>query len=206
MKATNSLWFGVLIMANLAVVASSGTIVLDALATILMGHVTIGVWTGNRLPLVNAKQSTWGQFLHLVVADLKLKLGGVLLLLSTALMLLPFSWEMLIKFILAILAIELIALLIQECVFRTRTLGNIAIIAGLMLIFLSIHLCSGEIAGFLIHEKLPSRLNTSWTKVFVHWSYTSAILIGSTLASLGLLRAHPKRNERLTKPRLWLFA
>ena len=193
-------------MANLAVVASSGAIVLDAMAILLIGYATISVRTGKNHPPIQGGLTPWGQLLHMEWAGLKaVKLGGVLMVLSTALMLLPFSWQMLAKILLGVLAIELIALLILECAFRHRTLGNLAMLISLILAAWSIHLCSSAIARYLIKAEIPSRWNTSWTTAIERWPYMVLILIGTMTALLALLKWRRKRDERLTRPRLWLF-
>lgn len=206
MAITSISWFILLLMAELAILASSGTAVLDAMAMLLIGYAAILVRTGKHHPTVPNGLSPSAQFLHLEWGGMKtVKLGGLLIVLLSALMLLPFSWEMVIELMLGMLAIELISMLILECSLRFRVLGNLAMLAALILSFWSIHICSNEIASFLVDEKVPGLWATSWTTVFDHWTYTAAILFGSIVAILTLLWWRPERSERLTRPRLWLF-
>lgn len=206
MRISSVSWVSLLILAHLAVVVSHGTAILDAMAVLLFGYVIILVRTGVNHPTVKSGLSNWGQILHLEREGLKaVKLSGVVVVLSTAIILLPFSWVALAKITLSVLAMEMTALLILESSLRTRSLGNIMILAAVLAWFWCVHICSWSVVTFVSRPEQASSAAESWTEVLDSSIFAVMILIGSTVGLLALLRWYPERNVRFTQPRLWLF-
>ncbi|MCL4282607.1 MAG: hypothetical protein KJZ58_10110 [Flavobacteriales bacterium] len=192
-------------MANVSVLVSGGTSVLDAIAVILLGLETIRIRKGGGYDPSPDSTSPLRQFAVIEWSEMKRsKLLGVLILLSSVLVERPLTFEWMIPVVFGIVGIELICAFLREATLRSPKFGWISMAIMALLFMWSMACSMDHIAAYAMNT---SRFWViSWTVVFTHWPHTAIILIGSTLAILGLLRAHPKKDERLTKPRPWLFA
>lgn len=207
MRITSASWFILLVIAELSVIASSGAVLYDALALLLVGYAMIAVRTGQHCAEPISDQSPWRQFLEMEWACARnVKLGGVLLVLATGILVLPYSWIQLAKLSAGVLAIELLAGLLLECCLRSRTIGNVAILIGVALMFWSIHFCANAITEYMIEEDVPEMMAFSWTIALSHIAGVVALLLGSGLGLLGVLHGIRLRQAHLSKPRLFLFA
>lgn len=205
MTITSLSWFFLLFLANLAVVASSGAVALDAIAILLIGYSLIRIRTGKEWAPIAPSLSPLAQFVqHEAMSFKQVKASGLILMLSLALMLQPFSWGGLLSFLFSVLTIELVSAVLLECSLRDRLLGNLSIVVMLGLCFWSIQVCSNVIVSFLLGEAVPGQ-RTSWTGVFDHISFPFFALLGAVAILLIILRLRPKRDAALVRPRLWLF-
>lgn len=206
MRITSASWFILLVIAELSVIASSGAVLYDALALLLIGYALIAVRTGQHCVEPISDLSPWRQFLEMELACVwNVKLGGVLLVLATGILVLPFSWLQLAKLSAGVLAIELLAGMLLECCLRSRAIGNVAILIAVALLFWSIHFCANALAEYLIEVDLPEMMAFSWTIALGHIAGIFALLLGSGLGILGLLLGIRYRQAHLAKPRLFLF-
>lgn len=207
MRITSISWFILLVIAELSVIASSGAVLYDALALLLVGHALIAVRTGQHCVEPISDLSPWRQFLEMELACVRnVKLGGVLLVLATGILVLPFSWLQLAKLSASVLAIELLAGLLLECCLRSRAIGNMAILIAVALCFWSIHFCANALVEHMMKVDLPEMMAFSWTNALGHIEGIVALLLGGGLGLLGILHGIRYRHAHLAKPRLFLFA
>ncbi len=207
MRINSISWFSLLLLGLLSTVASHGEAILDAMSMILFGYVIILVRTGKHHSTSEDGSSVTNQIIHLEWSGLKsIKLGGMVLLFSTGIILLPASWQKLASITFGILAIEIVALLVLECALRHRFLGNLAITVVLIGWSWSVHLCSKALVAFLFAREGVYSSRDSWIVVFDYWYYTFLILVLCMLGLQTVLRLFPNRSGRLAEPRLWLFA
>lgn len=207
MRITSFSWFVLLVIAELSVIASSGAVLYDALALLLLGHALIAVRTGQHCVEPISDLPPWRQFLVMELACARnVKLGGVFIVLATGILVLPFSWLQLVKLSAGVLAIELIAGLFLECCLRSRVIGNMAILIAVALFFWSIHFCANALSEYMIEVDLPEMMAFSWTNALGHIEGIVALLLGGGLGLLGMLQGIRYRLAHLAKPRLFLFA
>ena len=205
MTITSISWFFLLFLANLAIVASSGAAALDAIAILLLGYGLIRIRTGKEYAPTTPTLSPIAQFIqHESMSFKHVKAGGLILMMSLALMLQPFSWGGFLGFLFSVLTIELVSSVLLECSLRDRILGNISIVLMLGLCFWSIQVCSRIIVNFLLREAVPGP-STSWTGVFDSIAFPSLALLAAAAILLIVLRLRPTRDDALVRPRLWLF-
>ena len=198
-------WFVLLLLANMSVLISGGSSVLDAIAVIFFGFETIRIRKGGGSDLVQESASSpLRKFAEIEWSEMKsAKLLGVVILMTSVFVERPMSIEWMVSVVFGIMGIELICCLLRETIMRSPRLGWFSMAIMVLLFMWSVVCSMDHLAAYAMNTN--RFWVTSWTALFAHWPYTAIVLVGSTLATLILLRTHPKRDERLTMPRPWLF-
>jgi hypothetical protein len=195
----------IIVGANLAIIASRGEVVYDALAMFLIGYSAISLRFGGVGRSETETDNSFSAFSRDAGNTVRRSTLPVLsLLVSTAMIVQPFSWSRLGNVLMAALAIQLLALLLLECAYRSRTTSITATALMIILVMWSAHICSASIAGYTLNDTTLSIAET-WTVVFDSSSRTllCLVLVNGILAALLFIK--PKRLQQLERPRPWLF-
>jgi hypothetical protein len=191
-----------------AVITTEGAIILDSLAVLLFGTNAIRLRSG-KYTSMNSTGTV--DFLTTVLSTSSDEIGlvqrwGAVILVTSSIFLFPFSWENTAMIILAAFAIGLFSNLLLELAYRSRMMGNLAVIVLFILGFWSIHICASSTAQELTGVESNYLWKSSWTEIFTNWWISSLIGLGVLIGWFILIRLWPSKNESLTNPRFWLFA